>query len=152
MYRVPPTLYAMYWQNHNQPIYLYNHLVIMTTNSWKLMSPSSSWSACCIILATFPSVALVPMLVSTCCSSGRLDTKHQCYQSTNHIWSLAPDEAVTILIKQIEGLFEVIWTVVLHHLPGHHVEELGEVHCSISIPRQLQLAQQSLRLFTRDLL
>ena len=81
----------------------------MTTNSWKLMSPSSSWSACCIILATFPSVALVPMLVSTCCSSGRLDSKHQSTLVINpQIISRAPDEAVTILIKQIKGLFEVI--------------------------------------------
>ena len=43
------------------------------------------------------------------------------------------DVTVSVLIKDLEGLFDLLLTIGVLHLPGHHGQELGEINSAIAI-------------------
>jgi len=43
------------------------------------------------------------------------------------------DVTVSVLIKDLEGLFDLLLTISVLHLPGHHGQELREIDSAIAI-------------------
>ena len=43
------------------------------------------------------------------------------------------DEPITILIEDLESLFNLLFTICVAHLSCHHRKEFGEIDCSVSI-------------------
>ena len=43
------------------------------------------------------------------------------------------DKAVSVLIEDLEGLFDLFFAIGVLHLPGHHRQELGEVDGAVSV-------------------
>uniref|UniRef100_A0A6V2M3V7 Uncharacterized protein n=1 Tax=Ditylum brightwellii TaxID=49249 RepID=A0A6V2M3V7_9STRA len=50
------------------------------------------------------------------------------------------DEAISVLVENLEGLKNFLLTVCVLHLASHHCQKLGEVNGSISIRVDLRCA------------
>ena len=50
---------------------------------------------------------------------------HMSVGSPGDLGFSAPDEAIAVLVKDLEGLTNFLFTVSVLHFPGHHCEKFG---------------------------